>query len=247
MNSNKNFQPEKQFSLLLIGPPLSGKTNVAMGFPKPYFLSTDKKLANAVQRHPGKEFYYDYTTIDETGKAVEESKRWERLVKLLGEAIKNPEVETIVFDNLTDIGVYVQDWLLAHPCGKADTPLLIGGVKCMAQAHWRPFKTKILELIRLAQASGKYVVVCCHEGVEKDELTGQQRYVPLIGGELKGMLGAIFTDVWHCEVEQGLKGIEYKVRTQPTGRMALGTSLNLPASFVFSFEEVDRALQNLGK
>lgn len=234
MKSNTEFKPSNDFALLLVGPPLAGKTNVAMCFPTPYFISTDRKLQNAVARHPGKKFFYDY--ID-----AEPAKRWTQLTELLKAAGQNPEIQTIVIDNLTDVCTYLIDHIIAN----GGTKLTVGGEKVMEMTHWQPFKILLTRLITVGKSMGKMFIVCAHEAVEKDEVTGVLNYKPLIPGSMQNQLGAYFTDVWRCETEQVGKEVSYIVRTTPTPRMALGNSLNLPSTFKFTWTEFNNYLKKI--
>jgi len=234
MLASTSFTPSKEFALLLIGPPLSGKTNVAMSFPTPYFFSTDRKLGNAVVRHNNKAFFYDYP-------CAEPDKRWDTMCAALKLAMVDPKIETIVVDNLTDVTQFLIDHIIAH----GGTKLTVGGEKVMEMNHWQPFKLLMTKLITTLKSCGKMIVVCAHETIDKDEVTGMLSYTPNIPGALRTTLGAYFTDVWHCETELVGKECKYIVRTMPTPRMALGNSLGLPQTFSFTWEEFNKQLKHI--
>ena len=240
MKSNTSYTPLNDLALLLVGPPLSGKTNVAMSFPNPYFISTDHKLNNAVSRFPNKKFFYDYGDVDtDTGVVIDPAKRWSRMIDLVKIAATNPDINTIVIDNMTDVSVYLQDHILAAGGSK----LTVGGEKVMQVEHWQPFMILMTRLITALKTSKKFIVVCAHELIEKDEISGTLTYRPSVPGRLRDTLGAYFTDVWRTETETTSGGTVYRVRTAPTARMSLGTQFNLPQNFVFTWNEFEKAMK----
>lgn len=244
MKTNTQYTPLNDLALLLVGPPLSGKTNVAMAFPAPYIISTDHKLNNAVSRFPGKEFFYDYGDVDtDTGQPIESPKRWNRVCELVKKNYSDPRVKTIVIDNLTDLAGYLIDHIIAN----GGTKLTVGGEKVMEQQHWQPFKLLMTRFINTLKMTGKFVVVCAHETIDKDDVTGTLLYRPLIPGQLKDTLGQYFTDVWRTECEKVSNGIVYRVRTAPTSRMSLGSQFKLPQEFVFTWEEFEKAMKGGAK
>lgn len=240
MKTNTQYTPLNDLALLLVGPPLSGKTNVAMSFPDPYFISTDHKLNNAVTRFPGKKFFYDFGDVDtETGVAIPADKRWNRMVELIKTASKDPDIKTIVIDNMTDVAAYLIDHIIAAGGSK----LVVGGEKVMQIEHWQPFMILMTRLIVALKSTNKFIVVCAHELVEKDEISGTLTYRPSVPGRLRDTLGAYFTDVWRTETETTTSGTVYRVRTAPTARMSLGTQFALPANFVFTWPEFEKAMK----
>lgn len=241
MKTQSDYVPQNDFGLLLVGPPLSGKTTVAMQFPDVYVISTDHKLKNAIQRLPaGKKWWYDYVDVDDFGRSVPYHEQWARATTLLKNACVDPQIRTIVWDNLTDLSGMLQ----AHIIANGGSKLVVGGEKVMEQTHWQPFKLLLQRSIALARGSGKVFIVCCHEVIDKDEISGMMVYRPLVPGQLRDHLGGFFTDVWRCETDvvPG-KPIRYFVRTVPTPRMSLGRSVaGLPDEFVFDWDTFSKLL-----
>jgi hypothetical protein len=233
MQTNTDFSQSNDLSVLLIGPPLTGKTNLAMCFPRPWFASTDRKLGNAVSRHPGKEFYYDY--FDH----LDPDKRFVALVEATLKAIADPKVETIVHDNLTDI----QDYIIGHILGIDAPKLTVGGEKSMEKQHWGPFASLLKRLISKTKQSKKYYILICHERIVESALDGMLLYQPMLGGAMKDLLPGLFTNVWRTETEVSGTDVQYYVRTVPSNRSSyLGNSLGLPANFKFTWEEFAKKL-----
>ena len=242
MQPSSGYNPALAFALLLVGPPLTGKTNAAFTFPKPYVFDADDKMQNAIQRNPGKQFWYDRAYVDEKGLVVPANQRWNHAIKCLDTAMKSPDVETIIIDSLTQMNIFLVDHILATGASK----LVVAGEKVMDLQCWQPFQILMTRLIMTLKSSGKLVVMTCHEETEKDDVTGMYKTNPLIQGALKHKLAGMFTDVWHTETKAEFKDgksiTKYFVRTQPTARMAFGSSLGLPAEFTLTWEELEKVM-----
>ncbi len=244
-----DYNPNNSFSLMLIGPPFSGKTNAALTFPNPYILDADDKMGNGVVRLPkDKKFWFDRVLVDDKGGAVTPELRWTRATECLKAACAMPEIETIIVDSGTAMSTFLQDHIL-HAGG---SKLVVAGVKSMDMQCWGPFQTLMTRLIMMLKASGKKFIWICHEELEKDEVTGSFRYTPLVQGALRHKMAGMFTNVWRCETKSGLgkdnkMETTYIVRTQPKAQMTLGNSLGLPAEFTLSWDELSKLMPGATK
>jgi hypothetical protein len=240
MQPHTSYKPGLSFALLLIGPPLSGKTNAAMTFPVPYIFDADDKMGNAIKRLPAdKVFYFDRALVDAKGLPVPPEKQWGHAVECIKAACLSPDIQTIVVDSITNLATMLINHILASGASK----LKIAGEAAMDMQCWTPFQNLMTKLIMMIKSSGKYTIFTCHEAVEKDEITGALSYKPLIQGALKDKIAGMFTDVWHTEATQVLGAgnkleTKFFVRTAPTARMALGNSLGLPTEFTVSWDEL---------
>lgn len=247
MKTANQFQPDKNLSLLLIGPPGSGKTNVAMEFPDPWILDWgDSNLKNAVERHPGKTFFWDRVDQDMNGKEIAPELRWDRAGTLLKELVDKegnvtPEVGTIVDDSLSMMQIALQDHIIKKG-SQAEQPLVVGGVRVMSMSMWAAFSDLLRRRIIYAKSLGKPYVLICHEKVDESELSGSKYVRPLVSGSMGNSIAGLFSDYWACKVDTNAKkdqyknGIRYYVRTVPDNRMPLKCSCNLPADFEFTWE-----------
>lgn len=245
MKTSEQFlaEHEQELALLLVGAPKTGKTNVAMQFPNPGFIDADKNLFSAVRRHPNKKFWYGQPDYGPDGTPLKPEQRWIRTLAIADELLAVPELQTIVVDSGTRVQTFLQEYLISQgaPSSKGDGTLKIGGEAMMSMALWYPFKTLFERFIMKLRATKKIVVFIFHEKVDKDEITGTLLYRPSIGGQLADTMGALFTDVWRTEAVPGAQDkVDYKVRTVPTARMALGNSLGLPTTFNFTWEEFSK-------
>lgn len=251
MKTATDYNTEQSFGLLLVGPPKSGKTCLAMQFPSPWFLDADHNLASGKTMFPGKEFYWDDPEVDEQGQAIPKEARWDRAVALIKDAIRavaagsGPRV--LVIDSLSKVATYLEDHLVTKAGTGKD--LIIAGQRCMTQSHWYPFKMLMQRLVILTRSAGVPVIWIAHEKLERDEALGMFVYRPLISGQLADSIGALFTDVWRTETqsvpisEQYPTGVKYVVRAVPSAQMALGNSRGLPATFEFTYEKFEKYLK----
>lgn len=241
MKSGSTYVPLNDFSLLLIGPPLTGKTNVALQFPDPWIFSTDRKVQNAVGRVKPAKWWFTYSDETDDGQVVHPDNQWLHLTENAKQAAVNPEVKTLVFDHGTDMAQILLRHVIRETSGKA-----VGEASVKPEIqHYNPFADLFRRFISTMKRSKKFVILVIHEMIEKDEGTGTMVYRPLIPGQLRDNLGGLFTNVWRTEIVAGPTGApQYIVRAQPTPRNALGNSLNLPPTFTFSWPLIEKALQS---
>lgn len=230
MKSSSSYTIASSLAVLLVGDQKTGKTNVAMAFPDPYFLNVDRNLDSAVRVAGDKRFFYDDPTVEEiNGKEVrvEDHLVYPRAMELLKRAAISPEVRTLVIDSASTLSLFMASHVLAEVSrmeGKKVERLRIqdyGSILSLFQRH-----------ITMLRSSGKIVIVTSHQTYDKDEMTGALNYTLAIPGQMKFNFGAFFTDVWGMTAEPGPQGkTDYRIRTRPTGRhVALGTSVRtMPA------------------
>lgn len=226
MKSAKEYNAQGGLALLLIGSPKSGKTALAMTFPRPYILDCDNNLRGALKHHaslgsPITEYYYDNPG------EVSPEKRWEFSMQKLDEAIASPDIDTIIVDGLTLLGDYLQAFILNNTrSDSSQSHLIIAGQKCMQMNHWTPFKNLMTKLVMAGKSSGKMFIMTCHESAESDTNGSIIAYRPLIQGSLKNNIAGFFSDCWRTESKANhAKASEYKVRFAPKNLFQIGNSL----------------------
>jgi len=236
MNSSSSFDSKKSFSLLLQGSPKTGKTCIAMTFPKPWFLQADRNLRSAVERYPDKEFWYDYMDTDAKGNALRPDQHWPRLEAVVKAACIDPGIKTIILDSLTPIGRALEDYVVSQ--GGTGKNLVVGGVKVMDLSLWRPYKILLAKLISMVQNSGKYCIFIVHDK-EVETSSGMTMLKPNIGGEMKDVIYSLFTDVWRTDIElMGMNPAKYVVQAAPIAKCkGLTSTLDLPSKFVYADQE----------
>lgn len=237
MRDGTTYPRNTALAILLLGQPGAGKTNLCMEFPDPYFIDTDQNLRNAIERHPGKKFWYDCPEFDDAGKPLEPHLHWSRMEKLIKENAPKPEVKTLVIDGLGRVTDYLKAHLV-HVGSQAEKSLMVGGEKAMTQSLWGPFADLTKKLIFLCRAYGKPFVMTAHIKVDENELTSVKEQRVNLQGQLVSDFPKLFTDCWMADAVpsgdakyKAANGVRYFIRTAPTHRMLLKQSCGLPAEF----------------
>lgn len=246
MKSSSDYKVTSAFACLLVGEPKSGKTNIAMAFPDPWFLDLDDNLASAVRRSNNKKFYYDSV------KEIDPALQYEAALKLVAAAAADPQVKTLVLDSLTSFSSLVINHILgglrkAGLASKLRTDTLDEQIRLV---DYQTVSTLTLKMVAQFRASGKYVLWSSHQKIDKDELTGRIRYKLHMPGNLSENLGAYFTDVWGTEVQPTVTpsgpGAKFLIRTKPTGmHVSLGASFPVDASIDITDKLPDQIWQLL--
>lgn len=237
MQPGTSYQRSQGTAILILGEPFTGKTNLAMQFPDPYFFDADDKLASAIERFPNKRFWFDCPLRDEKGTPIDELLRWEKGSAKIIEATKSTEVQTLVLDSATAIGELIKKHIMRFPTPGTKGQLMVGGEKVMEMTQWQPYADIWRRTIMACRASGKITIVIMHLGTDKDEISGAIRIKPLIQGQLKDGVAGLFTDVWMTDISTGpdpknpgKSMTKFITRCQPTPQIPfLGNSLGLPA------------------
>ena len=112
--------------------------------------------------------------------------------------------------------------------GKSEMTLPLWGFYLQT---WKQFISQLA-------AQRKHLILICHESVEKDEIDQTLKYFVQVAGQMKFVIGSMFTDVWRCEVA-ATSGPNpkhtFQVRTMPDFRYQLKNSLSLPPIFKFDW------------
>lgn len=242
MKTKADFQLQTEFALLLIGEPGAGKTCASLCFPKPYIINLDKKLINAVKTFPNVDFKYDDIQIDPPLSATDLQKKstfWEDLGKCIDEAIKDPEVETIIIDSLSSLDKGLSNWIIRHPGAKPGTQC---DLKTLSEPLWGVFGQMLENMMIKMRYSGKRFVLLCHlRMTESDQ--DRRRLLPAIGGSMKNKLAALFTDYWQCFTRRKGTEVQHMIRTRPDHEITLFESVGAPDEFQVTPENMIKVLK----
>lgn len=234
--------------LLLVGTPGSGKTTLALQFPKPYIFDADGNLSGPVRylrQNNSFDFKYDSGIVDSDDKTVSPFQRWTHMSKCLNEAIQDPEIETIIIDSLSVIADFVKDDIKrqrgSNPMAK-NAPMVNENNRSMIpliQHEWDVFAQYFVELVtRLKAATTKTIIFTAHfeSKTGDDNIT---RECLCIQGRMRGQFAGMFPDVWQTYIKKEGMGDTAKyqrmVRVVPNNQLdekGTKTSLiNVPPTF----------------
>jgi len=230
---------KKIYSVLLLGAPKVGKTTLATQFPRPYIVDLDGNMDGAVDYvvKTGLKtgVQWDTVNVDEQGKPVERPARWDRFMKLLYDAVKSPDFDTIIVDSTTSLNEVIMDRVRTIQ-GRTIAPSMLGSASKVKDGaleiqDWGSFAGLWYNLITDLKTYGKHLIFNSHTVVEKDIL-GVVREIVNIPGKTAGYIPGLFSDVWMLtKVEEYVGGKQVTNRyiqqtpSDPSQRLlGLGTS-----------------------
>jgi len=214
---NLLLQPQ---AILLMGPPGGGKTTFMLQWPNLWVADCDRNLAGPMRYLQSigryKPFKYDVIPVNDDGTQVPLNLAWQRLRTLTKAALADSTVQVVGLDTLT----YCDQALYAHTCR-------VQGLSDLEGFHWSPYKRELHAFLSECRASGKTVIVACHEKIEYDKKGNVEKYIPSISTGISNYFGYYFTDIWRCTLEDqgGKVGLRSKLVTHPTAVSDLKNSL----------------------
>ena len=232
---------KEPLSILLLGPPGSGKTTLAMQFPEVHFIDCDRNL-DGPERYvrsinKNLSYTYDSVMIDDNNNEIKVEDRYDRLRAKLVEARSLP-CKTVAIDTMTMVNEYIIRKVLKQQ-----------GQTAMRPMDYQPMKSYYWELLVSGiRSMGKTTIVTCHEviltqpgkTVMTEEIIG---YKPSVQGGIADYFGGFFTDIWRCETTPTPKGTEFIIRTNKTSKCPdLKSSMGLPSELPAKFTEIAKYL-----
>lgn len=251
MKDGTTYPRNTALAILVSGEPGSGKSNFIFDWPNPYIIDGDKNLKNAIERHPGKQFYYADPELDDNGKPLPPHEHWLRMEKLIKEHAAKPEVGVLAVDSLSRVSDYLKAFLVFKG-SEAEKVITAGGEKVMNRTLWEPFAQLMKRFVFLCRSFNKPFILTTHLRVEENELTTVKEQKVNLQGQLVGDFPKMFTDWWLCAAipstdakYKEANGVRYYIRTTPTNRASFKQSCRLPAEFEPGDEHFRKLLENL--
>ena len=253
MNSSLTNPPASSFALIILGRSGSGKTSLALNFPKPYVLDCDNNLAGPTRFHAEKEVYYDTVNVLDDGTPVKLRDRYKRAADLLTAAAKSDSISTIIVDSCTTFHEYIMSEVRrqASITTAMNKGANIADGENLRQQDWAKVAFLWKEVVTRLRTTNKLIIFTGHTKLEKDELDGTVFQHLLLQGQMKDQLAALFSDCWLTYVESGFDTKrqpigKYKVRVLQDNRfLDLKNTLNLPSTFSVPSTELTNAIKTL--
>lgn len=220
MQLSKDYKPNQSRGFLLLGQPGMGKTTTAItiGLKDVFIADIDNNLSGAHRFLKDVPFYFQIPTT------------WEDMSKGIKEASSTSTVSTIIIDSFSKLSDLAMEEILRQQ-----------GRKAMQLQDWGVFLLMMKKLIAEMRSTKKLFIACAHIKPEKDEVSGIIRYFPALPGQIQHIIGALFSDVLLCEVEERNNKHTFQLRTMPSTFHALKNSLGLPP--ICSAEQVRDAIK----
>lgn len=227
MQKLESFNDNLGTAILLLGPPGGGKTVLGCRlFPKTYVIVADLNFASGLRylkklNETSNVIGFDTIGVDEKNTKIVPNQRYDRMFKLLNDAVKNPDVDCIFVDSIT----LVEDYIKAKICGATNE----NAIKLEGFPAWGNYLITWKGLIYQLRESGKKIIFSAHEEYEMDKLSGIPKYRVMVDGKIQGKFGGLFSDVWRCEVTENLGKHSWMVRTLGDAKHELKNNFDLPA------------------
>lgn len=240
----KDIEKDRKIHALIFGLPKTGKTALALTFPRPAVIDFDG-LGVEVALSPWFKRTHGHLITDKWPRFKSFSDKVDdyglpmtfdaffNSIKWLNALLKDPEVETIVIDSVSS---------MSHYARVASLPVLNKRKRSQTWAHAQVDHMILMTrqdyggemsgieqvFDQLMQVTTKNIIVLAHERTEETEsgLTSS-REVNLTGASLRNAVARWFSDVWYLEAVAGKRYL----RCDPQGFIkGVGSRLGLPAT-----------------
>jgi len=213
-----DLNPSEQLKVLIYGDAGAGKTVFSCSFPGPVFVADfDGKVSSAAAhyRHVGESArveqidYEDYTKRNEMDIPFA---RWSCKLHELEQAAKTGEFpyKTVVVDSLTFYADRCMEKVMSDCPGIKGPQKGIPGLQHYGVLN-PTFKAQLARVLALPC----HVVVTAHIEADKDELSGEIVYAPMLSGKLKAYIPILFPEVHRAYAETKAGVTKFLAQTKP--------------------------------
>lgn len=155
----------------------SGKTTLGSTFPAPIFLDCDDNLQGVADSHAKSIRLCD----------ISEALFMQEYEAGMEIASRDPWCKTIVLDSLSTFSHMLMTNIQIRSKSYGKVP---------NQHDYLTQMSYIKQTIMRLKRTGKNVVLTCHINIDKNEVTGKWRALPLVTGKLAQQIGGLFQENW---------------------------------------------------
>jgi len=228
--------------LLVVGPPGSGKTILAAGFPYPIkYLDFDNKVSSAARYYQDDKERLANIDVVNLSAALQDNPMTE-LMKVINEFVSYQRAskypyKTLVLDSITTFSSVVLQGIMKSNPG-------INRVKTSQGEHpglqdYGILKREFQKLIPGLLTLDINVVMTGHVEISKDDTTGELIYGVQMDGSFAQQLPIYFEEVYVARVEEQKGERRYLLQTQSDAKFKCRSQIpKLPAVIPASYNEI---------
>lgn len=253
-----DWQPSDPIQLLVYGAAKTGKTFGALTAPRPVVFDFDRGVATArgeafVQKYGMRWIFYEtfvpkmsgvvpanFEAFDNACKFFDE---WMKPVgKWKGTQVGREQFDTFVIDSGTSLSELAQHKAVIvlgnMKLSKAYAEAVGTGVLIPRIQDYGSERSLVEQFVDMVQASGKNVILVCHEKENTNEAGNVTSIVPMFTGKSSEVIPMKFDEVYNLRIKKEGDKIKRYIQTEPDGIRKAGSRYGVLNGTEWSWDTV---------